>query len=168
MQKIHFIFSVFSFSYIFNKFWSKGNRIWCRMSFERTLIVIREIYYHIIKWIIIRKTLCVIVLQVWQIFNPWKVSWNWIAFYGIFLLLHIVWWETKLKALQTRSICQSYCFFKTITWWFKNYKLWGGRFQFQPPFPSSIKSHRNMLLLWNLVLINLALMPSRKHTICFL
>ena len=44
----------------------------------------------------------------------------------------------------------------------------GGRFQFQLPFSSSIKSHRNMLLLRNLVLINLGLMPSRKHTICFL
>ena len=105
-KKMHFIFSVFSFSYIFNKFWSKDNRIWCRMSFERTLIVIREIYYHNIKWTIIRNTLSVIAPQVWQIFNPWKVSWSWIAFYWIFLLLHIVWWEMKLEALQRRSICQ--------------------------------------------------------------
>ena len=40
---------LFPFSYIFIKLWSKGNKIWQRMSPERTLIVIRETYYNNFK-----------------------------------------------------------------------------------------------------------------------
>ena len=45
------------------------------------------------------------------IFNSWKVPWNWIVLVKI-VLFHLVWWETKLEALQTRPIFQILSFLR--------------------------------------------------------